>query len=86
MTASPARRAPQARHAARAVLLAAALILGLSACDQKPPASPSKPAAKAASVKPRRCPDPDNRNGNDPCSVSYLHRPPPRFTDRDTLP
>jgi len=81
MTASPARRAPHAR----AVLLAAALILGLSACDQKPPASPSKPgakaAAKAAGVKPRRCPDPDNRNGNDPCSVSYLHRPPPRFTE-----
>jgi hypothetical protein len=59
------------------------LALALAACA--PPASdaPSKPAAKPAAAKPRRCPDPDIRDANDPCSVAYVRRTPGRLTERD---
>jgi hypothetical protein len=74
---------PYAMTPVRAALLVAlALALPLTACEPKP-SEPRKLAAKPPVAQTRRCPDPDNRDSNDPCSVAYIQRTPGRMSERD---
>ncbi|MBI1684206.1 hypothetical protein [Caulobacter hibisci] len=54
-------------------------LCALAACGPAPADRAGKPSARpvaqarpAAGPKARKCPDPDNRDGRDPCSASYL--------------
>lgn len=59
----------------RVTLLLIALALGLAACDP-PHKDAAQPAPARAVPHAKKCPDPDNRDRKDPCSVSYLKRTP----------
>lgn len=56
------------------------LAIALSACSPRE-AESRKTQASSTPVKSRKCPDPDNRDRNDPCSVAYIKRTPSRFSE-----
>jgi hypothetical protein len=64
----------------RPIALVVLLAFVLAACAPKP-GDESKPAAKPSAAKGKKCPDPDNRDSKDPCSVAYVKRTPPRFSE-----
>lgn len=64
----------------RLPVLIVGIALCLSACGA-PTDEPSKPPAKPAAAKAKKCPDPDNRDSKDPCSVAYIQRTPSRVSE-----
>lgn len=64
----------------RATLSTIAIAIALAACGPRVDEA-AKPPAKPTTTKARKCPDPDNRDSRDPCSVAYIKRTPPRFSE-----
>lgn len=61
--------------------LAALLSIGLTSCGQADQtATPDRPL-----VQPKKCPDVNNRDRNDPCSPLYFKKKGSRLPDRDSL-
>lgn len=60
----------------RLLFLILSLAICLSACGARTDESPKSAIAKA-----RKCPDPDNRDSRDPCSVAYIQRTPSRVSE-----
>ena len=61
--------------------LAALLSIGLTSCGQADQTStPDRPV-----VQPKKCPDVNNRDRNDPCSLLYFKKKGSSLPDRDSL-
>lgn len=63
--------------------LVLSLCLALAACGRTSGEARAHDATRPPAAKPKRCPDPDIRDANDPCSVAYVRRKPGRMTERD---
>lgn len=63
--------------------VALSLCLALAACGPKSRQAKADVAAKPSFAGLERCPDPDNRDANDPCSVAYVRHKPGRMSERD---
>ncbi len=61
--------------------LAALLSIGLTSCDKADQSS----APERQIAQPKKCPDVNNRDRNDPCSPLYFKKKGSRLPDRDSL-